>query len=226
MSLRGTLSRRRTLLMVGAFLVAGLAAVSALVVPAGNDQKASAQIPGCDPDIFGLLCLRKDAPSRVPFAFDIERDRGTRLIVDELPCAAPSDNDKNEFTEVLRGGEQVAIEFGCGIIVRERQEPGWDLVDIICDYVDDYYDVRREGDGIMILRDRTTEDSAVQLDLRRDIVCTFVNREEPRGGLGAGLGGLFAGQPTPLPTARPAAAAPAATAPSISPPRTGDAGLK
>jgi hypothetical protein len=46
-----------------------------------------------------------------------------------------------------------------------------------------------------------------------------------RPNIGAGLSGLFAGQPTPLPTARPSVSAPAATAPAISPPRTGDAGL-
>ena len=45
-----------------------------------------------------------------------------------------------------------------------------------------------------------------------------------RPNIGAGLSGLFQGQPTPLPTA-PSAVAPAATAPTISPPRTGDAGL-
>jgi hypothetical protein len=49
--------------------------------------------------------------------------------------------------------------------------------------------------------------------------------ERPRPpNIGAGLSGLFAGQPTPLPTA-PSAVAPAATAPVITPPRTGDAGL-
>jgi len=210
-------------MMVGAFLVAGLAAVSALVVPAGNDQKASAQMSGCDRERFNLLCLRKDAPSRTPFTFDLQRD-ALRPVVEEIPCLAPS-NGEGEFSEVLRGGDQIAIGFDCGIRVRERQEPGWDLIDIVCDYVEDYYEVRREGDGILILRDRGSDDSFVQLDGRRDIQCTFVNREE-RPNLGAGLGGLFAGQPTPLPTARPAAAAPAATAPSISPPRTGDAGLK
>ncbi len=45
-----------------------------------------------------------------------------------------------------------------------------------------------------------------------------------RPNIGAGLSGLFQGQPTPLPTA-PSAVAPATTAPTISPPRTGDAGL-
>jgi hypothetical protein len=48
------------------------------------------------------------------------------------------------------------------------------------------------------------------------------NREVPN--IGAGLSGLFNGQPTPLPTA-PAAVAPAATSPVITPPRTGDGGL-
>jgi hypothetical protein len=217
------LSRRRNLLIAGVFLLAGLATVSALMMPAGN-QKASAQVNGCDPDIFGLLCLRKDAPSRIPFTFDLQRD-GLRTVVEEIPCLGPSVQDE-EFTEVLRGGEEIAIGFDCGIRVRERQEPGWDLVDIVCDYEDDYYDVLREGDGILILRDRLSEDTVEQqLVLRRDIECTFINREK-RPNLGAGLGGLFAGQPTPLPTARPAAVAPAATAPSISPPRTGDAGLK
>jgi hypothetical protein len=48
--------------------------------------------------------------------------------------------------------------------------------------------------------------------------------EAQRPNIGAGLSGLFQGQPTPLPTA-PSAVAPAATAPTISPPRTGDAGL-
>jgi hypothetical protein len=44
-----------------------------------------------------------------------------------------------------------------------------------------------------------------------------------RPNIGAGLSGLFTGQPTPLPTA-PSAAAPPATSP-ITPPRTGDGGL-
>jgi hypothetical protein len=42
--------------------------------------------------------------------------------------------------------------------------------------------------------------------------------------IGAGLSGLFAGQPTPLPTA--AAPAPAAPSQGIRPPNTGDAGLR
>jgi hypothetical protein len=44
-----------------------------------------------------------------------------------------------------------------------------------------------------------------------------------RPNIGGGLGGLFQGQPTPLP-AVPGAPPPAATSP-ITPPRTGDGGL-
>jgi hypothetical protein len=55
--------------------------------------------------------------------------------------------------------------------------------------------------------------------------CGEARQERPRPpSIGAGLSGLFVGQPTPLPTA-PAAVAPAATSPVITPPRTGDAGL-
>lgn len=50
-----------------------------------------------------------------------------------------------------------------------------------------------------------------------------VERSVPN--IGAGLSGLFNGQPTALPTA-PSAVAPAATTPVIRPPSTGDAGLQ
>jgi len=63
------------------------------------------------------------------------------------------------------------------------------------------------------------EENDPQIDCPRP---TPAPRQQPN--IGAGLSGLFAGQPTPLPTA-PSAVAPAANAPSISPPRTGDAGL-
>jgi hypothetical protein len=69
--------------------------------------------------------------------------------------------------------------------------------------------------------------SAMGLDsiLVDDSICdTPTPTPTQRPNIGAGLSGLFAGQPTPLPTA-PSAVAPAATAPTISPPRTGDAGL-
>ena len=224
MSLRNVRSRRSRLgILAGLIASAVAAAAIGLVVPGAGNQEASAQVRGCDLDQFGVLCLIKDAPdSRIPFVFEIERDQETRFTLEEIPCVVPDDFE-TEYTEVLRGGDAVEIDFGCGIRVIERREPGWNLVDVLCDYEDDYYDVRREDGGIMILVDRSAQDTFVgTAAVRRNIECVFVNRPEPRPNLGGGLGGLFAGQPTPLPTA----VAPAATAPVITPPRTGDAGLK
>ena len=70
--------------------------------------------------------------------------------------------------------------------------------------------------------DDSAADSAMGLDNIQvdDSHCAPTQRPN----IGAGLSGLFQGQPTPLPTA-PSAVAPAATAPTISPPRTGEAGL-
>jgi hypothetical protein len=50
--------------------------------------------------------------------------------------------------------------------------------------------------------------------------------ERSQPNIGAGLSGLFAGQPTPLPTAAAPAPAPAALNQGIRPPNTGDAGLR
>jgi hypothetical protein len=65
-------------------------------------------------------------------------------------------------------------------------------------------------------------DSMMGLDNIRVTNTCEEDRRPPN--IGAGLSGLFQGQPTPLPTA-PSAVAPAATSPVITPPRTGDAGL-
>jgi hypothetical protein len=167
--------------------------------------------------------LRKDAPdSRIPFVFEIERDVRTLPRIEQILCVDTVDEETN-LVEVLRGGEELELEFGCGIRVIERREPGWNLLDIDCDYEDIYYDVQREDGGIMILVDRSQQDSFTTAEARLDIRCRFVNRPVERQPLN--LGGLFSGQPTPLPTA-PSAVAPAATASAITPPRTGDGGIK
>jgi hypothetical protein len=58
----------------------------------------------------------------------------------------------------------------------------------------------------------------------QEVEKTWVDPVQQRPNIGAGLSGLFAGQPTALPTApAPAAVAPSTT---IRPPSTGDAGLK
>ena len=96
-----------------------------------------------------------------------------------------------------------------------------------------------EVDGINVpadVRSRMGLD-AIQIDDEEQVeACatpTPTATERPRStptatrppNIGAGLSGLFQGQPTPLPTT-PSVSAPAATAPAITPPRTGDGGLR
>ena len=103
--------------------------------------------------------------------------------------------------------------------IQETVPDGWDLVDADC-----------TGPGTFSLSGSTL---SLSLTSPGEVHCTFSNRE--RGletpapnrrppNIGAGLSGLFAGQPTPLPTTVPAVVAPAAPAP-IRPPNTGDGGL-
>ena len=72
------------------------------------------------------------------------------------------------------------------------------------------------------------EQFGTEFDSVDEMFCRTVTKtwEEPRRpNIGAGLSGLFAGQPTALPTApAPAAVAPSQT--TIRPPSTGDAGLR
>jgi len=219
--------RRNIPWILGAALaIAGIAAFTALFAPGSSSTPANAQEQElrCDEDKFGLLCLRKDTGGTPgTFLFDLERDIQVVPRSQDISCALGTTSELSDETQVLQAGEEIGLFFDCEIRVTERPQAGWELMRIDCDYNPLYYDVRTEGRTLIILLDQTSFDSTS--NGRNDIECTFVNREE-RPNLGAGLGGLFAGQPTPLPTARPAAVAPAATAPSISPPRTGDAGLK
>ena len=228
MSLNANPNRRHIPWILGAALaIAGIAAFTALFAPGSSSTPANAQEQDlrCDPDKFGLLCLRKDTGGTPgTFVFDLERDLRPVPRSQDVSCEFGTTSEEADETEVLQAGEEIGLIFGCEIRVTERPQAGWELVRIDCDYNPLYYDVRTEGRTLIILLDQGSFDS-VNNNGRHDIGCTFVNREV-RPNLGAGLGGLFAGQPTPLPTARPAAVAPAATAPSISPPRTGDAGLR
>jgi hypothetical protein len=128
-------------------------------------------------------------------------------------------------------------QFGDVLTIREENLPdGWELVNIWCvlDGVDPSINIDYEivNNGVEIELVNNGGPSAV-------ILCGFWNEETddgpdgtpestPPGGrrpptLGGGLGGLFGPPPgtaTPVP---PAAVAPSAV---ISPPRTGDAGLK
>jgi len=205
-------------------LAAAAIAISFLIADgAGNRVDAQEQQLRCDDDEFGLLCLRKDSGGTPgTFRFEIERDDVNPTIV--LPCGILGSAKENEsdFTEVLSGGSQIAIPFDCSIRVTEVPQSGWDLRDIRCDYDNEIYEVRYERNSVLIEANPGSLDG--DINARFGITCTFVNQAQ-RSQLN--LGGLFAGQPTALPTApAPAAVAPAAQAPSISPPRTGDAGLK
>jgi hypothetical protein len=215
--------RRRAVLTFGIGLVAvALGATMGLFSGAKGDV-ASAQELSCRTDSIGVLCLRKDTGGQSgSFLFEIEIEESSLPTV-AVPCLLPGSAVETEFNEVLGGGDEVAIYFGCAIRVTEVPQQGWQLVDIDCDFNNTFYDVRREGSSIVILLDQGSLDS--QGNGNNSVECTFVNRRIDERPLN--LGGLFAGQPTPLPTAPPpAAVAPAATSPVISPPRTGDAGLR
>jgi hypothetical protein len=138
---------------------------------------------------------------------------------DDLPenCLLPFVQEELD-TYYLSDGDSFPIRFECSLRLVESPQPGWQLVDIDCDYNNEIWDIRPISNGILILYNPASEDNA-----EPDIECTFINRRIEERPLN--LGGLFAGQPTPLPTAPPVAA-PAATSPAITPPRTGDAGLK
>jgi hypothetical protein len=159
------------------------------------------------------------------------------VIITKYVVSGPS-VEKFDFTGSLEtftlgGGESEYILASLGThSVEELLPEGWQVV-IVC-----------SGIG------NSVEGSIVTLNLTSGLLveCTFSNstmlpEETPPAdptppaeetpallpdrrppNIGAGLSGLFAGQPTPLPTAPAPASAPAATSP-ITPPRTGDGGL-
>jgi hypothetical protein len=76
-----------------------------------------------------------------------------------------------------------------------------------------------------LILDAINDALGTDYDAEDDLICQEVEKQwidrNDRPNIGAGLSGLFQGQPTPLPTT----AAPAAPSPVIRPPSTGDAGL-
>ena len=201
-----TISGIRAMTVLAVLGAVGLAVV---LMQGGATPVAEAQESGCR----GYnVCITKqtipDSDVNFPFIIDIENltDSSVEPRVDGAYINQPT-------TVYLSDGDSVGIQFRGEARVTEVPVQGWELVDIRCDGTSDF-GWRREGNSIEIYYLVGGPQSFLN--------CTCVNqRTQPLN-----LGGLFAGQPTPLPTARPAAAAPAATAPSISPPRTGDAGLK
>jgi len=94
-------------------------------------------------------------------------------------------------------------------------------------YEEESEDPLSEEEFYEAIVDFSNDQFGTDFDSLEDIFCRTVTKtwvEERRPSIGAGLSGLFAGQPTALPTApAPAAVAPSTT---IRPPSTGDAGLK
>jgi hypothetical protein len=127
---------------------------------------------------------------------------------------------------------------------RSNGVPGQDVIEVCSDasveeleylifLLFDIYGEEFEGEGIteeefaealLALINEEFDQDYVSFE---DMFCETVTKtwvEERRPNIGAGLSGLFAGQPTPLPTA-PAPAAATAPSQGIRPPSTGDAGL-
>jgi len=202
-----TISGIRAMTVLAVLGVVGLAVV---LIQGGATPVVEAQESGCR----GYnVCITKqtipDSNVNFPFIIDIENltDSSVEPKVDGAYINQPT-------TVYLSDGDSVGIQFRGEARVTEVPVQGWELVDIRCEGNGEY-GWRVEGNTLEIYYAFGTEGAYLN--------CTFVNqRTQPLN-----LGGLFAGQPTPLPTARPAAVAPAATAPTtISPPRTGDGGLK
>jgi hypothetical protein len=157
----------------------------------------------------------------------------------QFPFDTTGDNTP-EFT--LQAGAIASVPFtslGGTVTVRELDTDGWEAYLVDCTIIAgfNYITVVDPPTAAVIWAD--TQASGVS-------VCTFYNapevvepeptpepspRPEPtpqverqQPNIGAGLGGLFTGPPTAIPTA-PAVVAPS-TSRAISPPNTGDGGLK
>ena len=201
-----------------ALAVAALAiGIGGSVLSGATQQAANAQsLELCGDEQRFDLCVTKetsggDADFRFEYRADHEDDSTGMCTI-----AGVTEEFDDSFS--LSDGESEGVSFGCTLRIVEVPQPGWQLVDISCQFNNEVWDVRRISSGLLIISNPSNFDSFLS-----DIDCTFFNRRIEERPLN--LGGLFSGQPTPLPTA-PAAVAPAATAPVITPPRTGDAGLK
>lgn len=207
----GRISQGKHLVRAMAALFAlGAMALAVALIPSPSAREAEAQ-EQYDCRGYAICISKATLPASnvaFPFIIDIEEVKYDSLpTVDGATVSGPT-------TVFLSDGDEVGIELYGRALITEVPVQGWELIDIDCEGTSDY-GWRTSGNSLEIFYTIGEPESFLN--------CTFVNqRTQPLN-----LGGLFAGQPTPLPTARPAAVAPAATAPTtISPPRTGDAGLK
>jgi hypothetical protein len=129
-------------------------------------------------------------------------------------CAYPDDNDEISWT------------------YRSNGVAGTDIIEVCADFIfvppiiDAAQEDLTEDEFEQLIIDAINDVLGTNYQSEYDLFCstvskTWISQRPPN--IGAGLSGLFAGQPTPLPTA--AAPAPGAPSPVIRPPSTGDAGL-
>lgn len=188
-------SKVRRFLPAAAIGVLIVAALGVATATLQSGQTAHAQSNEC---IEYYACVTKIAPGggNTDFLFQVEIDEGV----------SPFDS------QTLEDGDTFGLYFKRKAVIREIPTAGWRLLSVSCE---GNIDIEYIQGGVILEVPKGIEVPTAD--------CVFRNaRIEDRP---LNLGGLFSGQPTPLPTA-PSAVAPAATAPVITPPRTGDAGLK
>ena len=194
--------------------VAAVALTIGVIATTGRGAPDAHAEPQEDSCVQYRVCIEKRTipGSNVEFPFIIEIESVTTDIVQTEVNGAIIGESASVY---LSDGEEVGIAFRGEAKITEVPVPGWRLVDIDCEGTSDYgYEI--SGNTVEIYYAIGTSESFIR--------CVFTNQEVRQP---LNLGGLFSGQPTPLPTAPPpAAVAPATRSQVISPPRTGDAGLR
>jgi hypothetical protein len=190
----------------------GALALGGLSMLGGGGSAATAQTPpsGCSEEY--RLCITKETlqPTNIDFPF---------AITYEQEPDSESVSDLDQETYYLGSGESLGL-YPYGVTtIQELSVPGWVLVDVDCEG-SDAYNVTYHERGITVSYFTGAESSFLN--------CVWTNRQvqqEQRPNLN--LGGLFADKPN-IPPQGPAPGAPSAVAgaPVISPPNTGDGGLK
>jgi hypothetical protein len=199
-----------TRLVIAAIAIAAIAL--AAVAIQGGGTTATAQPGDCGEGYRFCIAKQTIPGTNQRFAFKIdyqvaEGSQPTSQLIYE------------DATYYLGNGENVGVNVAGQVIVTEIPEPGWELVDVDCEGTGDFY-YEYVPNGVEVGYTIGTEQSFLN--------CVWTNRqvqEQQRPNLN--LGGLFADKPN-IPQQGPAPAAPSAVAgaPVISPPNTGDGGLK
>jgi hypothetical protein len=185
----------------------GAIAIGGISLLSGGGTAATAQVPGCSEEY--RLCVTKmtlqGTNQEFPFEVTYEQEP------DSVNQAA-----LDQDTYYLGSGESIGL-YPYGVTtIQEQLIPGWELVDVHCEGSGEF-DFTYHGTGVTV--------SYFQGELQSVLNCVWTNRqvqEQQRPNLN--LGGLFADKPN-IPQQGPAPSA-VAGAPVISPPNTGDGGLK